>query len=644
MIVVVGTAFEVDVPNSIYIDTFTPQGLQTGAATPIQGEVGSLSAYLMEFAGDSDGNLIISANLRGSVTVGATEFAPDPTFGTTLLAKVGTDGTAVWVQMLAGTETFDSPLSVATNSANDILLLLASLSGGTLKKLSTDGVEFWSQEGDPNVGFKVATIDASGNVYAGGNFAQGVDFDGKPVVGRPPYLAKYGNDEEGTLQWVKTATTMCPPTSPECAARRGETAPNWLTAVSIGFDANEDVILSSWGNPAFGGGIDFGFGIFPTYATHDLFFSAYSPDAGELRWAKQAPAILQSSVHSVTIDGRGHVIVNGGYSGSLLMDGRLLVTPAPQDVLTIKGFLGSFALPPTDDGIPPDVGTAFDPSGAPIFTMPVDVVAQATSSEGANVFFMPPTTIDAGTLDENGELQYYGTSVVCWPPPNQRFPLGNTEVTCTASDPGGAHESATFEVTVTDTYGPVILNAPEPVVMEATSPAGVAVEYPMPSAIDQVDGARSVSCSPGAGDTFFFGMTEVTCTSSDSRGNESNASFEIAVPYDWSGFLQPINSDGSSVFKLGRSIPIKFKLTGFASGITDAVAILSLRKVSSAVLGDSIEATSTSASTGGNRFRYDDGSDQYIFNLATRDLSKGTWELSVDLEDGMTRTVTISLR
>jgi hypothetical protein len=180
--------------------------------------------------------------------------------------------------------------------------------------------------------------------------------------------------------------------------------------------------------------------------------------------------------------------------------------------------------------------------------------------------------------------------------------------------------------------------------MEATSPAGVAVEYPMPSAIDQVDGARSVSCSPGAGDTFFFGMTEVTCTSSDSRGNESNASFEIAVPYDWSGFLQPINSDGSSVFKLGRSIPIKFKLTGFASGITDAVAILSLRKVSSAVLGDSIEATSTSASTGGNRFRYDDGSDQYIFNLATRDLSKGTWELSVDLEDGMTRTVTISLR
>jgi hypothetical protein len=87
---------------------------------------------------------------------------------------------------------------------------------------------------------------------------------------------------------------------------------------------------------------------------------------------------------------------------------------------------------------------------------------------------------------------------------------------------------------------------------------------------------------------------------------------------------------------------VKFKLTGASAGITNAVANLTLTKLSGTVSGTVVEAVSTSAATTGNAFRFD-GCD-YIFDLATKPLSTGTWQLSIDLHDGVTRTVTISLR
>ena len=57
-----------------------------------------------------------------------------------------------------------------------------------------------------------------------------------------------------------------------------------------------------------------------------------------------------------------------------------------------------------------------------------------------------------------------------------------------------------------------------------------------------------------------------------------------------------------------------------------------------------MEAISTAAATTGNAFRYDSTSGQYIFNLATKGLSKGSYQLSINLQDGVSRTVTISLR
>lgn len=113
----------------------------------------------------------------------------------------------------------------------------------------------------------------------------------------------------------------------------------------------------------------------------------------------------------------------------------------------------------------------------------------------------------------------------------------------------------------------------------------------------------------------------------------------------FNGFLPPINNDGSSIFKLGSTVPVKFQLRDVNGNfISTAVAKIFVSKVSNNVVGTDLEASSTSAATTGNLFRYDPTGNQYIFNLSTKSLTKGTWQIKVVIDDGVTRTVNISLR
>ncbi|HJT66927.1 MAG TPA: Ig-like domain-containing protein, partial [Pyrinomonadaceae bacterium] len=116
--------------------------------------------------------------------------------------------------------------------------------------------------------------------------------------------------------------------------------------------------------------------------------------------------------------------------------------------------------------------------------------------------------------------------------------------------------------------------------------------------------------------------------------------FTVGVAYTWSNLLAPVQAGGT--YKAGRTIPIKFQLTGASAGVTDAVARLLIFKISNNVLGDPVDVESTSAATSGNLFRYSDG--QYIFNLDTSALGPGTYQLQVDMGDGVLRAVNISLR
>ena len=152
------------------------------------------------------------------------------------------------------------------------------------------------------------------------------------------------------------------------------------------------------------------------------------------------------------------------------------------------------------------------------------------------------------------------------------------------------------------------------------------------------------ACTPASGSTFPLGTTTVIGTATDGSGNSAQCSFNVNVVYSWSGVLQPINADGSSVFKLGTTVQVKFQLTGASAGIANAVAKLSYTKLSPSPAGEVNEATSTAAATSGNLFRYDAKAKQYVFNWGTKGLTVGLYQLKIDLGDGVSRTVNVTVK
>jgi hypothetical protein len=146
---------------------------------------------------------------------------------------------------------------------------------------------------------------------------------------------------------------------------------------------------------------------------------------------------------------------------------------------------------------------------------------EATSPAGASVSWTAPTAHDL--VDGN-------RPVSCLPASGSTFPLGTTEVTCSASDTRGNTASDTFNVTVVDTTAPALSGISDDIAdVEATSPAGAAVSWTNPTALDIVDGSRPVSCLPASGSTFPLGTTEVTCSASDTRGNTASDTFNVTV-------------------------------------------------------------------------------------------------------------------
>jgi hypothetical protein len=146
--------------------------------------------------------------------------------------------------------------------------------------------------------------------------------------------------------------------------------------------------------------------------------------------------------------------------------------------------------------------------------------------------------------------------------------------------------------------------------------------------------------------TWFDVTTDVDMQAHLVTGVVSSLSwFGVGTPVlHFSGFLQPINNDGTSIFKLKRTIPVKFQLTeGNGEYVTDIVAHIYLSYVSSGVTGTEREADSNDQSDSGNTFRYDHDANQYIFNLGTKNLSQGTWRIRASLDNGLSYTVLISL-
>ncbi|ALC89179.1 hypothetical protein AM500_04775 [Bacillus sp. FJAT-18017] len=163
------------------------------------------------------------------------------------------------------------------------------------------------------------------------------------------------------------------------------------------------------------------------------------------------------------------------------------------------------------------------------------------------------------------------------------------------------------------------------------------------SATDALSGLATDAT--GTIDTSKVGPQTETITVTDKAGNTESVTINYSVEYNYSGVLQPINKDGSSIFKAGSTVPVKFQLKDSKGAfVSNATASISLTKYSDKVLGDNVEVISTSAATTGNLFRYDSSSNQYIFNLSTKGLTAGAYQITIVLDDGTTQTIKISLK
>jgi len=151
-------------------------------------------------------------------------------------------------------------------------------------------------------------------------------------------------------------------------------------------------------------------------------------------------------------------------------------------------------------------------------------------------------------------------------------------------------------------------------------------------------------------DTSTAGSHSFTVTATDYAKNEVTTTVTYNVNYVFNDFLPPVSL--GKPFKLGRTIPVKFQLWDDQGNfVTDAVANIFVKKISNDGTSGEIVAVSTAAATNGNLFRYDFDSEQYIFNLSTKlplnngvSWSAGTWEIRIELDDGMSYYENIVLR
>jgi hypothetical protein len=111
---------------------------------------------------------------------------------------------------------------------------------------------------------------------------------------------------------------------------------------------------------------------------------------------------------------------------------------------------------------------------------------------------------------------------------NDLFALGDTLVTCKATDSAGNTGSSSFHVIVSDTSGPVITVPTAAAMTFDAEPSGTkAVEYSV-TATDR--GAPvPVTCTPKSGSRFALGTTVVTCVAYDGRGNVAQKTFNVLV-------------------------------------------------------------------------------------------------------------------
>ena len=170
---------------------------------------------------------------------------------------------------------------------------------------------------------------------------------------------------------------------------------------------------------------------------------------------------------------------------------------------------------------------------APFLNVPSQFMTNATSASGAAVNFLGPVSA-FDSVDGS-------VTPSCTPSTGSNFPIGSTQVSCTATDAhGNTSLPKTFTVHVNDR---LTIHLPANIVAEATSASGAAVPFSVSATYFQggsapvqcfiitgfVGGDPQVGSPVSSGATFPLGMTTVGCLTNNPSGGHEGGFFTITV-------------------------------------------------------------------------------------------------------------------
>ena len=118
----------------------------------------------------------------------------------------------------------------------------------------------------------------------------------------------------------------------------------------------------------------------------------------------------------------------------------------------------------------------------------------------------------------------------------------------------------------------------------------------------------------------------------------------VQTPYGFSGFLPPLSATLPNIARLGSTVPIKFRISVCGPDTTARATVWVQRMVNGQPAGPRQPAGSTDKATIGNVITNTDGTKLFHYNLKTLGLTKGVWQIQVNLDDGTTHTVMLTLR
>jgi len=290
-------------------------------------------------------------------------------------------------------------------------------------------------------------------------------------------------------------------------------------------------------------------------------------------------------------------------------------------------------------------GSCTNDAGLTTNATPLTVKVDKTAPAGVAL------AVTSGTLGNNGwyvsnvELTTSGLE-------NISTPLTCTAVQSVTTDTTGATfngqctndagltASAAALIIKRDATAPTLspLVSPNPVVLNGSATASA-------GALDATSGIASSACNSLV--LTSVGPKTVSCNATDNAGNTASASATYSVIYSPAGtaclgdlghtILQPVDADGSSVFKQKSTVPAKFRVcdaTGASIGSAGVVTSFRLIGTIAGTVSQTVDEAVVSTTPDAN-FRWDPMAAQWIFNMNTKNLVANTTYLyRVTLNDG----------